>query len=125
MYYTEPKKKLYIWGLTVLRGSWLFDIIHVQWFVSYKFKHSSLKLAVQIKSVDAGSHKILVWIQNGYKSKITKINNKVCVLLTGLPAAFSQYNNCVLAQADFRNAEKKNFQTAFINIYKKKTYNWI
>ena len=35
----------------------------------------------------------------------------------GLPVGFSQDNNCVLAEAGIRNAEKKNFQTAFINIY--------
>ena len=39
------------------------------------------------------------------------------MLLTGLPVAFSQDNNCVLAQAGIRNAEKNNFQTAIINIY--------
>ena len=38
------------------------------------------------------------------------------MLFTGLPVAFSQDNNCVLAQAGIRNAEKKNFQTAIINI---------
>ena len=38
------------------------------------------------------------------------------MLLTGLPVAFSQDNNCVLAQAGIINAEKNNFQTAFINI---------
>ena len=40
------------------------------------------------------------------------------MLLTGMPVAFSQDNNCVLAQAGIRNAEKNNFQTAIINIYK-------
>ena len=35
----------------------------------------------------------------------------------GLPFAFSQENKCVLAQTGIRNAEKKNFHTAFINIY--------
>ena len=39
------------------------------------------------------------------------------MLLTGLPVAFSQDNNCVLAQAGIRKAEKTNFQTAIINIY--------
>ena len=38
------------------------------------------------------------------------------MLLTGLPVAFSQENNYVLAQIGIRNAEKKIFQTAFINI---------
>ena len=39
------------------------------------------------------------------------------MLLTGLPVAFSQNNNYVFAQTGIRNAEKKNFLTAFINIY--------
>ena len=39
------------------------------------------------------------------------------MLLTGLPVAFSQDNNCVLAQTGIRIAEKKNFLTAIINIY--------
>ena len=33
------------------------------------------------------------------------------------PVAFSQDNNCVLAQTGIRNAEKKTFQTAIINSY--------
>ena len=45
------------------------------------------------------------------------------MLLTDLPVAFSQDNNCVLALAGIRNAEKKNFQTAIINI--DQTYNWM
>ena len=47
---------------------------------------------------------------------MTKHSSRVCVLLTDSPAASSQ-DNCVLAQVDIRNAEKKDFQTAFINIY--------
>ena len=39
------------------------------------------------------------------------------MLLTGVPVAFSQDNNWLLAKAGIRNAEKKNFQTAIINIY--------
>ena len=39
------------------------------------------------------------------------------MLLTELPVAFSQDNNCVLAQAGIRNEEKTNFQTAIIIIY--------
>ena len=39
------------------------------------------------------------------------------MLLTGLPVTFSQDKNYVLTQAGIRNAEKKDFQTAFINIY--------
>ena len=32
------------------------------------------------------------------------------MLFPGLPVAFSQDKNCVLAKADIRNAEKKTFQ---------------
>ena len=39
-----------------------------------------------------------------------------CVRLTGLSIAFSQDNNCVLAQTGIRNAEIKNFHTAFIKL---------
>ena len=39
------------------------------------------------------------------------------MLLTGLPIAFTQDNNCMSTQAGIRNAEKKNLQAAIINIY--------
>ena len=39
------------------------------------------------------------------------------MLLSGLPVALSQDNSCMLAQTSIRNAENKNFQTAFITLY--------
>ena len=38
------------------------------------------------------------------------------MLLTGLPVAYSQDNNCVLAQAGIRNAEKKKSKHHYQNL---------
>ena len=67
------------------------------------------------------------WFQysRGINKKSQIFNNRVCVLLTGLPVAFSQDKNCMLAQAGIRNAEKKNFQTSFINIYQNLPLNFL
>ena len=43
----------------------------------------------------------------GVQIKNRKINNRICVLLTSLSDAFSQENNCVLAQAGIRVKKKQ------------------